>query len=148
MEAAECSHALINILICGGVTQPKIAARIAAFTGATPQQWDEIVHEKHRGKYRPPKKKARQEKAKPERKIRKVVALDRIGNEIRRYDSTAEAAQAIGMSTTIIQRRCACNFDEIKDEFASLGFTFRYADAWDVLTDAQKMENIQQCTGK
>ena len=148
-EGTGCSHALIGILISGGITHPAIANDIAEFTGATPQQRDQIVHRMHRGKWKKPKPKSEKpKKPKPERKLRKVIALDKLGREIRRYASLAETAAEIGVSTTTIQRRCACDFEGIKDEFASLGMTFRYADAWDAMTDKQKMENIQLCTGK
>lgn len=50
-----CSAALIASLeeMEGCVTHPGIAARIAAVTGATAQQWDSIVPKCYRGQWMP-----------------------------------------------------------------------------------------------
>lgn len=144
-EGAQCSPELIGILLAGGITHPQIAARIVAFADASPEDFDRIVHKKRRGKCRPQKKHTGKEDQKQVRKRRAVVVLDRLGKEITRYASTEEACEAVGTSITSVYKRCICDFGTVKDEFARTGFTYRYADEWDELTDAQKKENISQC---
>ena len=51
-----CSGKLIDILEYGGITHPNIAAVITMVCGGTAEDFDSIVHEDYRGKWKPGQK--------------------------------------------------------------------------------------------
>lgn len=152
-EETGCSEQLTDILVLGGITHPGIADRLADFMGATPRQRDSIVDKKHRGTYHPspkPKRKAVPPKPEPEeprtdQRVVGVVALDRLGKEIARFESAWAAAEKIGCNPKTIQTRCAGKLSGDGDEFRKYGMTFCYTNDWDSMTDREKMASIARC---
>lgn len=145
-----CSETLLAILEeqHGGVTHPRIAARICDYTGATPKQWDSIVPRRFRGKYVPkktmrlpdmetllPEPEKPKEPYKPKsinirihNRCKEVLQIGLDGEVMKRYKSVREAADAlektVAFITDRIYGRLICN------EFQPMGFTFRYASEW------------------
>lgn len=137
-------------------TVPKLADLIAEACGATAKQRDELVLEQHRGTWKPTRatpeierKRGKAESAlDAERKLpgeRPVVKLSRSGEEAGRYRSVVVAAMHNGMTEQRVGNRCRRSMR--KDEFKVLGFTFRFADEWDRMTDAERREDLFRLQG-
>lgn len=145
-------------------TVPKLADLIAEVCGATAQQRDELVLERYRGKWKPPRRRkqvkaAPYEKPKavePPKKTRcpaefvpqkpalkvahEVVRLNRDGQELGRYASVSRASlNSLATSDQIISR-CARRYT--LDEFKAFGYTFRYAEEWDCMTEDERRKDL------
>ena len=131
-------------------TVPAIADLIAEACGATAQQRDRLVLEKDRGTWKPkpgrkptPKPKAPVEEE-PEPKNdghhHPVVAVDRAGFAVMRFVGVKNAAARCGVSHKMVYSRCLRQLG--RDEFRALGFTFRYAEEWDRMTDAERRADV------
>lgn len=146
-NAVKCQEHLIWILMNqrGGVTHPNIANAIANYIGATEEERDSIVAPIHRGTWKPdPKKKnAARSRLYSSQCALPVVAVDRLGRVLRRFPSIRLAAAHIGCSTDVVAKRCHC-VDMNKDEFVPYGMTFRFEPDWDMLSDAERRENIRK----
>lgn len=144
-----CSKKLIEILEAGGITHPAIADRIAAFTGATQEQRDSLVHKKHRGKKFSGKKKKQNPQAftiKPmimPANARTVVQISESGMELQRFESINMAAREVKCSSAAVHRRCHGDTWINFDEFASFGCTFRFADEWDAMDAEERIKCIR-----
>lgn len=131
-------------------TVPAIADLIAEACGATAQQRDRLVLEKDRGTWKPkpgrkptPKPKAAPVEE-PEPKNyghhHPVVAVDRAGFAVMRFAGVKNAAARCGVSHKMVYSRCLRQLG--RDEFRALGFTFRYAEEWDRMTDAERRADV------
>ena len=131
-------------------TVPAIADLIAEACGATAQQRDRLVLEKDLGTWKPrpgrkptPKPKAPVEEE-PEPKNdghhHPVVAVDRAGFAVMRFAGVKNAAARCGVSHKMVYSRCLRQLG--RDEFRALGFTFRYAEEWDRMTDAERRADM------
>lgn len=139
-------------------THPLIANDIADYTGATPEQRDSIVHEKHRGTYIPGKAgKTKQSEIQPEESKpverkpsvrREIVAVNRAGVEQGRYPTLIAAADAhLPCTATTVANRCGRKLSEKVNEFMPYGVTFRYADEWDLMPDWLKEIDMKNAEG-
>lgn len=153
-------------------TVPKLADLIAEACGATASQRDALVLKRHRGTWKPkggdvPVLKAIRtaQKAQPDPKPkakpmppplpkkrgwhstgpRPVVQLDRQGRELARFRSGCEAAKVCGVTeshvTGRVHRRYIC------DEFKAFGYTFRAAEEWDAMSEADRQLDLHQMDG-
>lgn len=139
-------------------TVPRIADLIADVCGATAEQRDELVLEQYKGTWKPSKRVkslefrverkktggTEEDQDKPSRaenSRRPVVAVDRAGFALFRFASVHNAAARCGVTHKAVYPRCMRRLG--RDEFALLGFTFRYADEWDAMTDAQRRADVQ-----
>lgn len=149
-DAVGCSEHLIWILMNEheGKTHPEFADAIADYLGATSKERDSIVAQKHHGKYkRNPKRKFKTRRGpRVSHSAKTVVAIDKLGNVIKRYNSTMEAANQFGCSPPNIQNRCN-KMRFTKDEFKPYGMSFRYADEWDALTPEERKLDIDIVKG-
>lgn len=148
-------------------TVPKLADLIAETCGATAQQRDALVLEKYRGTWKPPKRRkpvdrVPYEKPKPvapppkkprcaaepkpvPRTAHEVVRLNREGQELGRYASVSRAAlNSLATSDQIISR-CARRYKT--DEFKAFGYSFRYAEEWDRMTEAEREADLGKTDG-
>lgn len=145
----------------GYKTVPGLADLIAETCGATPAQRDELVLKQYRGTWKGTgKPKLAERKPPTERPVaaapappptavkkkrsdghnRQVIAIDRNGNIVHRYASLQNAWGLTGINTSTIRKRC---YGDIKgDEFKIYGYTFRYADEWDSLTEDQRRAEV------
>lgn len=153
----------------GYKTVPKLADLIAETCGATAAQRDELVLEQYRGTWKPkrrsPVKAALGAVARPmppgktappptdgkahprkgataERDARshRVYGIDRQGNIVHRYTSVKNAFAMTGLLPSTIRKRC---YGIVRgNEFRGMGFTFRYADLWDSLTEDQRRAEV------
>ena len=131
-------------------TVPAIADLIAEACGATAEQRDRLVLEKHRGTWKPKpgRKPALKLKAPVEEEpemendgtSRPVVAVDRAGFVVFRFVSVKNAAARCGTSPHAVYERCLRRL--VNNEFSKLGFTFRYAEEWDDMTEAQRRARL------
>lgn len=132
-------------------TVPAIADLIAEACGATAQQRDRLVLEKDRGTWKPkpgrkptPKPKAAPVEEEPEPKNdghhHPVVAVDRAGFAVMRFAGVKNAAARCGVSHKMVYSRCLRQLG--RDEFRALGFTFRYAEEWDRMTDTERRADV------
>ena len=132
-------------------TVPAIADLIAEACGATAQQRDRLVLEKDRGTWKPkpgrkpaPKPKAAIVEEEPEPKNdghhHPVVAVDRAGFAVMRFAGVKNAAARCGVSHKMVYSRCLRQLG--RDEFRALGFTFRYAEEWDGMTDTERRADV------
>lgn len=157
----DCGEFLLYMIDrCKWVTHPVIADRIAEVCGATPEQRDQIVPERHRGTWAMPAKPYRREGVMPspthglraqtveemlaqqaaiEPARRAVVRVDRDGAELDRYDSVQEATLVSGKLQGYIVDRCR---RRIKQEFRRGPDTFRWADEWDTMNAAQRADDL------
>lgn len=147
-EKCKCSPELIGILRSGGKTLPVFADRVAYHTGATAEQRDSIVLERHRGTWTPGQKPGsipvkKEPKAKPEN-VKAVVALDKLGKEIARFSSVRDAAERLETSTSVVSSRCLRQIKKVRNEFNALGMTFRHAREWDRMTPEERLEDMKQ----
>lgn len=119
-------------------TVPAIANLIASACGATAEQRDRLVLKHYRGQWTPTgeaKIRIGKEEAPqtiPQPGFKPVYAIDTSGNVVRRYESVTQAAEHFGVRRGTIYNRCRGNIEG--DEFATLGFTFRYADTWEAMS--------------
>lgn len=151
-EAVGCSEGLIWILMYerDGKTHPEIADAIADFCKATPEQRDSIVAKKYCGTYKPNHKRKFKKQPKPKMapwNMKAVVAVDKVGTIIRRFESAVEAAEKVGCSPSSINYRCN-RYGKCKDEFKPYGMTFRFEAEWLPLTDEERMEDIKAMKGR
>lgn len=146
-KAVGCSEQLVWMLMnhhdC--VTQVNIANRIADYLGATEEQRDSIVAPKHRGTWKPnPKRKAKKPRARRKNpRYRTVVAVDCIGNVVRRFPSLRSAGAYVGMTGEAIAYRCNHLHTE-KDEFENVGITFRYENEWEKMTTEERIRDLMK----
>lgn len=146
-SAVGCSEGLIWILMneAGGVTHHAIADRIADYLGATAEQRDSIVHKTHKGTYKP------NTTGKPQRfsnsycaqSAKSVVAINRFGKVIKRYDSIKAAADSARLHGASVTYRCN-RLCTAEDEFKDLGMTFRFEEDWNNMTYEEKMNDIMR----
>lgn len=68
-----------------------------------------------------------------------IVAIDRHGYIVSRYDDCAAASREYGMRESSIRGRCEYKVTKA-DEFAIHGVTFRYAAEWDELDEDERLE--------
>lgn len=136
-------------------TVPAIADLIAEACGATAEQRDQLVLEKHKGTWKPKPGRKPQVKAGATREAveeeeepwrinngtsHPVVAVDREGFAVRRYEGVQSAATHCGTSPHAVYSRCLRQMG--RGEFRMLGFTFRYAGEWDRMTDAERRADV------
>lgn len=156
--ALTVSGALIGILedMNGAVTHPRLANLIARACGATPRQRDRIVEKKHRGTW--PGVDGPQlvvgglvaSRAETTENMggntRRVVVLDRLGIEIRRFGSISQAADFIGISRSGVSQRCR----HIIPYEWSTGclYTARYADEWDAMSANERIAEMRRDKGR
>lgn len=141
---APVSDTLIHILERSkhGVTHPRIANVIAEVCGATAEQRDMIVADIHRGQWKPKEPQPVVVKAtiKKQNGGKAVVKIDKHGNTVGWFESIADAARREPHDEGVIRSRCkrrvTCEFTNI------VPFTYRYADEWDALSGAQKIQDI------
>ena len=166
-QLAGVSPALIGILEDQNraITHPQLANQIAEICGATAEQRDSIVHKKHAGTWVPSGKKAdfgkllrirqlqpRDEKPKgevldlPRRPAvqfgsnrRAVVVLNRDGKVLARYASIAAAGMKEDKNISCVAMRCA---RKVGQEWKHNDKTFRYADEWDAMNEAQRRADM------
>lgn len=166
-----CSGKLIDILECGGITAPGIAAMIVKVCGGTAEQFDSIVDEIWRGKWKPgmkadfyykiaeephefvcapkepkkekPKVEKPKEKKPHEDKRKSVVQIGRDGIEIMRFASVSEAAEYANVSIGSVSQRCNRIISEKTDEFKMAKCTWRFAEDWDKMTENQRAEEMR-----
>lgn len=160
-DALTVTGALIGILEDRNeaVTHPRLADLIAAACGATRKQRDSIVHKKHRGTWpgvdgprllrdtRPrtryptvPSTSNNRDRYAHNNKA--VVVLDRMGNEVKRFDSGKAAAAFVGVSSATVYSRCA---HAAPMEFTNGSpYTARYIAEWDKLSPSAKAFSIQR----
>lgn len=145
-HAVKCSEATIwNLIFCNGyITHPGIADRIADYVGATSEQRDSIVHASKRGSYVPNRSCKLEFVSKAFPGSKEVVALDRVGLEVMRFPSIAEAAKKFKTSSNSVSTRCRRKGSASCDEFLSCGFTFRYAAEWDAMGENERKTDISR----
>lgn len=68
-----------------------------------------------------------------------IVAIDRHGHIVSRYDDCAAASREYGMRESSIRGRCEHRVKKA-DEFAIHGVTFRFAAEWDELDEDERLE--------
>ena len=148
-----CSEVLIAMLEelppdKGGVTHPAIADRIADITGATPQQRDMLVNPIHRGSYKPRPAKPHGPKQpggnadESSSKTRAVVQIAISGSEIARFPSESAAAKAAGCCRATVCNRVKRDIGNKTNEFATYGYTWRFADEWDAMTIEERLRDM------
>ena len=141
-------------------TVPALADLIAEACAATAAQRDELVLKRYRGTWKPPKRRkppvvvARPIKvAKPSEAgrppangaARGVVKVDRYGVEVGRYRGCGAAARENLIEPRQVTARCHREYRT--DEFKAHGYTFRFADEWDAMTEAQRREDVERLNG-
>ena len=122
-------------------TQPLIADAIAVACGATREQRDSIVDERHRGTFEPERVKYswRDKPAIPHNEFA-VVMVDKAGRILGRYKNAKTAAMYGEISDDSIKRRCN---RKIPNEFSDAKpYTYRYAREWDKLTTTEKLKDL------
>lgn len=135
-----CSPELIEILELGGKTIPQIADRIALVCGATDEQYDEIVLDKHKGKRAGRRRRPTELNPKPKlipASAIAVVAMDEMGREIERYDSIGLAALRADVAPENVRKRC--NHEILGNEYGLAGRTWRFAREYDGMNTAQRI---------
>jgi len=149
-----CGSKLLDMIEHGAITHPNFANRIADLCGATAEQRDGLVHEKHRGKWKPNEGRTEKLQAyakamaggrKPQRTARAgraVVKIDREGNVLERYPSIADATAANGNKEGFAQLRCSRKTGPTVDEFFPYGYSYRYAADWDMMGREQRLADI------
>lgn len=126
------------------VTHPRIANIIADVCGATAEQRDMIVAEIHRGQWNPvvTKPNFNDLKLHGQNGSKAVVKIDRRGNAVDYYESVVDAARRTPQTEKMIRDRCK---RRVPNEFTYMvPYTFRYAAEWDIMTAAQRQEDISQ----
>lgn len=156
LKHGTCSAVLIGIIESGGITHPNIADQIAKATGATAAQRNSMVHPKLRAAWELPKAKRRSEHEKQPPPMaldvipdtaHRVVALDPEGNIVEHFESLSQAARSAGTSAPVVYARCVRKVQMLSGEFAFRGYTWRFAEEWDSMSDAEKaadMENARK----
>ena len=139
---------LIHILECSKTprTHPRIADAIAIACGATAEQRDSIVDEKHRGTFDPSKynhiARAKESPAASKRTPhgeRGVVKINREGMVVRRYPSLAMTEYYEDMTCESIRARCR---RRVGGELERWAYTYRYADEWDKMSRAERLKDL------
>lgn len=144
-------------------TVPKLADLIAQACGATQAQRDEMVLERFRGRPYQTKAKAGEPPVialrnqargggarigppspKPEPRMRPVVMIDRDGKELLRYRSIVNAIEDTGVNKDAII--CRIKRTKQMDEFETYGVSFRLAEEWDRMTEAQRKADARRTT--
>lgn len=126
-------------------THPRIADAIATVCHATPEQRDSIVDEKHRGKWKVEHAEATESKSNQMNTWKlhgekPVAMIDRSGNVVCKYSSTAEASRASRIATKTIGEICKRKRKHVFDRYT---YSFRYTEEWDAMTDAQRLQDIK-----
>ena len=120
-------------------THPRIAAAIATVCRATPEQYDSIVDNAHKGTWEYVDIIGNTANAQVTTGIG-VVKIDDSARIVQRYASIQTAAKCNDLSQDTIKTRCE---RKVKREFsASNPFTFRYAKEWAKMTPEQKLKDI------
>lgn len=121
-------------------THPRIAAAIATVCRATPEQYDSIVADVHKGTWRYTDLSRNAVKAVETPAAKQVVKVDDGARIIQRYASIQNAAYCNDLSSDTVKARCE---HKLKREFSeSCPFTYRYAREWDKMTPEQKLKDI------
>lgn len=147
-------------------TVPALADLIAEACGATAQQRDALVLPKHRGTWKPPRRREtvrpraaaapapppeppkvpQKPYTKPALKVAHVVVrLNREGEELGRYASVSRAALDSLATTDQIISRCMRRYT--LDEFKAYGYTYRYAEEWDRMSGAERAADLSRNDG-
>lgn len=140
-------------------TVPKLADLIAEVCGATAEQRDQLVLEKHRGTWKPkegagkpwlkaavtPKGSNTKGPARAETDARAVVKVNRYATELARYRTGHDAAVQNCVTENQVTRRCHHRYQS--DEFKLAGYTFRFAREWDAMTEAQRRADVARLNG-
>ena len=141
-------------------TVPALADLIAEACAATAAQRDELVLKEYRGTWKPPKRNKPAvvagrpiKAAKPSEAgrppangaARGVVKVDRYGAEVGRYRGCGAAARENLIEPRQVTARCHREYRT--DEFKAHGYTFRFADEWDAMTEAQRREDVERLNG-
>ena len=142
-EKAGCGEHIIWMLMFmnGCVIHHKIADRLANVCGATLEERDSIVSERRMGKWF---NEIAQEKRKRPSPVnaKSVLAVDRLGNVIQRFNCMDDAMKLVKCSYGTLAGYCNGQA-ATDDEFKRWGFTFRYAADWDDMTPEERLRNIQ-----
>lgn len=162
-----CSENLVYLLerMSKPRTHPEIANLIAEACGATAEERDSIVAEKHRGTWTGdgvPKalegwrfQKINVIRAAPAHPVgalrevdnrrvyngKPVVRIDRQGRITARYPSMSVAAVQNLQSLDVVERRAK---KRIRDEFTKTGYSFRYAAEWDAMNDEARLADLRR----
>ena len=76
-------------------------------------------------------------------KKRPVLKLDRMGNTLESYNSVQSAAIANKLSTKWVRNRCRKTIKDKRFIFTEdRNYTFRYADEWDEMSQAERLADI------
>lgn len=123
---------LTGIIDKGWITHPRIAARIVHAIGGTVEEYDLLVADKHKGKFRPrvqakpeakPKPKPKAEtahKTQRDKRSREVVIVSKDGRELERFPSEAAAAQYAWVGNSVVRNRCRHKLKGQASEFIVL----------------------------
>lgn len=145
-----------------GLTCEGMAKAICDCVGATAKQYDSIVPKRCRGAYTPQKRgkldgfKSVQVKAdkpkepyKPKNislrggnRRKEVLQIGLDGEIMKRYPSIFKAAEAIDKGVGFVTRRASHKV--AFNEFQPMGFTFRYASAWNETAKELLMQEAQE----
>jgi len=152
------------------ITHPVLANAIAVVCGATREERNSIVAEHNRCETwicpadseteklirraiytatgRLPEDEPKRNEVSPQKlaaqfKKRPVVKLNRMGNTLESYDSVLDAANLNGLSNKYVRNRCRRTIKDQRFMFAGdRGYTFRYADEWDAMSQAERLADI------
>lgn len=141
---------LTGIIYEGWITHPRIATRIVREIGGGAAEYDRLVADAHKGKYRPRAKAKPKEQPKPkeraarkcsaDKRSRTVVLISKDGRELERFPSEAAAAQFAWLNHSVVRNRCRHRLKEQGNDFIKLPSTceragelvrFRFAEEWD-----------------
>ena len=128
-------------------THPRIANAIATVCGATSEQRDSIVDERHRGKWEPvasPFEWREQKETIPRNqgfKLDKaVVQVDGKARIINRWGSIRQAAKYTNVSAETIVRHCGRRVHQVFTVVRP--YTYRFAEEWDKMSMAEKLQDL------
>ena len=143
------------------VTCATLANRIAQYTGATAQQRDMLVNPIHHGEWKPDGRRRRGKPANrhPQTPVgqlqdtgqlqdagqpaRAIVMIDTCGNELQRFAGLAEAEYFGDRKKIGILNRCDRKISSNTNEFNPHGTSYRWADEWDRMTQAERRADIE-----
>lgn len=146
-----CSETLIWILerMKKAVTHPNIANLIATACGATPEQRDMIVAERHRGQWKgdgtprlpiqAPRRVARAAGLPNVLNGKDVVMIDTAGAVLKEFASMSQAAAACGLSVSSISDRVR---RKTRREFKPNGYSWRLKSEWEKKSEAERRADI------
>lgn len=161
------SNTLVHLLEADGhaITHPVLANAIATVCGATKAQRDSIIRAERRNTpYEAPDAHAKalvvralkavrgdaitrcnrdDDAQEPFYTARQVVKLDRMGNTVETYPTIYQTALDNGLAPSYVRRRCQRRIRQYGNMYTPGGYTFRYADEWDRMSQAEKLADIK-----